>query len=81
MAKATSTSETVIESVTLTLTGDEAVALATVLGSVGGHPDKSPRGLINGISSALASQGVYSKGSSQFSPGATAIYFKDGATL
>jgi hypothetical protein len=49
---------TTVESVTLTLSADEAEALRSVTGLVGGHPDYTARRHIDSIRDALDDVGV-----------------------
>lgn len=58
MAKATAKIETLITSVTLELTLDEATMLADILARVGGSPNISRRGLAENVAAALREAGV-----------------------
>ena len=58
MANADTTTKTVVTGVTLDLSLKEATALAAVLCRVGGNPDTTGRGLIDGINKALQDNAI-----------------------
>ena len=51
--------ERIIEVVTVQMDMNTALALASVLRNVGGHPETTNRGLIDGINAALVEAGAY----------------------
>lgn len=72
------------ESVTLTLTPEEAYTLVAVLESIGGDPDTSPRRYSNSVCAALRAAGIVSPfafedKSKYVERNNFAIYFKDGS--
>jgi len=48
----------VLNQIILTLDMEEAEAIRAIAQAIGGYPESTPRGLIDGIDSALKGQGV-----------------------
>jgi hypothetical protein len=69
----TETKMPVPDTMTLTLSKDEAMALKWVLNKVGGHPVRTPRGLVAAINDRLNVEPV----SWETLPGKTSLYFGD----
>lgn len=63
--------------VTLTLTDDEAQALAVILGNIGGDPDETGRGPISKIADALYTAKYSSMGSKYYGLTKGSIYFNE----
>lgn len=75
MAEAEAKFRTVVDGVTLKLTGDEAKMIRDILYRVGGSPDTSRRGMADAIASALDDAGVHGSDEDDIRKGST-IYFE-----
>lgn len=75
MAQATANYREVVESVKLTLSGEEAQTLRDILEHIGGCPDTSRRRFMDSIKRALSSERVYASCEEDIRE-SSAIYFK-----